>query len=64
MVRINLFVQVDSVQYNAVDEVARLSGVSKRALMEATIAYLMGAEHPDKELARQAWAKFRKEAAR
>jgi len=64
MARINLFVQVDSVQYNAVGEVARLSGLSKRALMEATIAYLMGADHPDRYLARQAWAKFRREAAR
>lgn len=56
----NLFANIDDAAYAAIEAVQVLSGLSKKALVEAMIAEKMGVtDNPNRSRVSKAWAKYR-----
>lgn len=56
-----LFTEVDQDLFDALQRVADLAGVTKRAAVEATIADKLGVDHIARTRVRAAWSALRKE---
>ena len=56
----NLFANIDPALFGAVDAVARLAGLSKKAVLEAMIADRMHIPHHALTRVRGAWTRYRK----
>lgn len=55
----NLFVNVEPGIYDAVAQVGLITGLAKRAVVEATIANAMGAEHMFGSRVKAGWRAYR-----
>lgn len=61
MARHSLFTELDQPLFDALQRVAQITGLTKRAVIEATIADKIGADHIARTRVRQGWAAYRKE---
>lgn len=55
-----LLVQIDPAIWQAVDDTAKMAGVTKKQLVEAMLSAAAGRQHAHTNTQRSAWARYRR----